>query len=102
MATTNILELAKQFPNVSITVNASDLVACCRTLIADSRQAYAEQIRQEQDEEFLTREQVCKMFSVASTTVWRWTKAGYLPAVGIGGKVRYRRSDCKKLLEQRG
>lgn len=43
------------------------------------------------EEQFLTREEVAKMFGVNLSTLWRWCKAGYLPCVHFGRKVKYPR-----------
>lgn len=53
----------------------------------------------EQPERYLTRKQVSEMLSVDISSLYRWNKSGYLRAVKIGGKVRYKLSDIQKLID---
>lgn len=50
-------------------------------------------------EELLTGQEVAKLFRVHLSTVLRWAKAGDLPAVKVGGVVRFRRSDIDRLVQ---
>jgi excisionase family DNA binding protein len=47
---------------------------------------------------YTTRE-VAEMFRVSSMTVYRWRDKGLLPCIKIGGTVRYRASDVKRLFD---
>lgn len=97
----NIFEIAERFPQMCITVNAGELARFGRELIDATRREFAEQIRQQTAAELLTREQVAQMFGVDVSTVFRWTQKEYLPAVNVGGAVRYRRGDCVALYESK-
>ena len=46
----------------------------------------------------LTTEQVCKILSVTSVTLWRWQKRGYLKSIRIGGLNRYYKSDIDRIM----
>lgn len=46
----------------------------------------------------LTTDQVCKLLSVTSVTIWRWGKQGYLKSIRVGGLNRFRRSDIDRIL----
>jgi excisionase family DNA binding protein len=50
--------------------------------------------------DLLTPAEVCAMFSVSRRTLPRWERAGILPAVRIGGTVRYRAEDVRALLQK--
>jgi excisionase family DNA binding protein len=52
-----------------------------------------------QEAEWLTRQQVAKMFQVSSITVKRWGEEGKLPVYHVGGSVRYKRSEVEDLPE---
>ncbi|MEA5139830.1 helix-turn-helix domain-containing protein [Arcicella rigui] len=43
--------------------------------------------------EYLTRDQVAKMFAVSTVTIWDWSRKGVLKAYRIGNKVRYLKSE---------
>lgn len=49
--------------------------------------------------EFLTRDQVRKLFNVDLSTVHNWTKKGKLQAYGISGRVYYKRSEVEQAIK---
>lgn len=48
--------------------------------------------------DYLTRQQVAKMFDVDISTVHNWRKSGKLKPLGMGSKVYFRRSDIEASL----
>jgi excisionase family DNA binding protein len=50
--------------------------------------------------DLLTPAEVCAIFSVSRRTLHRWERAGILPAVRIGGTVRYRAEDARALIQK--
>ena len=52
-------------------------------------------------ETYPSADKVAEMLSVSKPTLWRWEKSGYLIPVRIGGKVRYKMSDVKRILGER-
>ena len=53
-----------------------------------------------QQNEIITRDEVAKILGVSLTQVERFKSMGKLPYIKLAHKcVRYRRSDCEKLLE---
>ena len=101
----NIIELARQCPEVTISVKASDLVEMGKTLkdelLQDLRDVLPEATHREEDS-FLTREETMKKLGVSSTTLWRWKKCGYLVPVQLGAMDRYRISDINAILVKKG
>jgi hypothetical protein len=51
-----------------------------------------------QPAEYLTRQQVAKMFDVDLSTVHNWSKSGKLKPLGIGSRVYFLRSDIEACL----
>ncbi len=45
------------------------------------------------ENEFLTREGVCRLLSFNKTTLWKHTKSGKLKSYGIGNRVYYMRNE---------
>lgn len=99
----DIADISKKYPNLSITVNALDLERFGVELLNKARSQYeaeiAERIAAESDRALLTAKEVASYFSVSTRTITRWRKAGYLTPIFIGGITKYRRADCKRLLE---
>ena len=52
------------------------------------------------DDGFLTVAEVAELLKLNQQTVRNWIDAGYLPAVRIGRRVRVRRTDLDRLLEE--
>jgi excisionase family DNA binding protein len=45
------------------------------------------------ENEFLNRDEVCKLLSINKTSLWKHTKSGRLKSYGIGNRVLYKRSE---------
>jgi excisionase family DNA binding protein len=54
----------------------------------------------EPDEEFLTVAEVAEMLKLNQQTVRNWIDQGSLPALRVGRRVRIKRSDFDRILEQ--
>lgn len=52
------------------------------------------------EEQLLSREEVAGMLGVNLSTLWRWEKAGYLPCVHLGRKVKYPPSLIRLFVER--
>ena len=53
------------------------------------------------DDKILNVEQLAKFFGVSDQTIWRWCKAGKLPAYKIGAQWKIRQSDINKIINQK-
>lgn len=54
---------------------------------------------------YLSQSEVMEILSVSRKTLYRWRKSSYLPAIKIGGKIRYNIKEvnsfmCNTLLEK--
>lgn len=101
----NIIELATQCPDITISIKASDLLTAGRTL----KDEILEELRANQEdrpapaaEQLLSREETMEKFKISSATIWRWKKYGYLVPVKVGSMDRYRLSDINALLAKKG
>ena len=56
----------------------------------------------EQEEKFLTRDEVCDKLNVTKPTLWRWKRSGYLVPIKVGSRPLYKQSDIDKLVNQEG
>ena len=99
---TNILEIAKQYPQVSITVQAADLLALGSSIVTDTMERYKAEIeareRAEKEEKMLTAKEAGEILGVSSKTLYRWRRVGYIEGTTVGGVIKYRRSDCRAIL----
>ncbi|MEE0882253.1 MAG: helix-turn-helix domain-containing protein [Bacteroidales bacterium] len=94
----NIKELLTSATNVSLTISVADLHEFLLQIVNDNNMCK----EQATEETYLTREEVSTMLGgVTYPTLWRWDKTGYLSPTHMGRKVRYRKSDVIKILEDR-
>lgn len=49
--------------------------------------------QKEPENEFLTRDEVCKLLNLNKTSLWKHTKAGKLKSYGIGNRVLYKKCE---------
>ena len=101
-----IAELAREYPGVCITIQAADLLAFGEKLVADSmaaaRSAEAARIKEAEAEDLITAAEAQELFGVSAPTLWRWRKRGYLEAIPVGGRIKFHKADCKRILAKEG
>jgi excisionase family DNA binding protein len=95
----NIYDLLQSNSGVNITINAGQLIEAIDYCVNKTRKELEQQITDANTETYPSPNQVAKILDVNKTTLWRWHKQGYLTAIEVGGKRRYRMSDVKKILE---
>ena len=101
----DLVELARQFPDMSITVRLGDLMAANRKLLSqmrDEARREAERIAGVSDEqELIPRLVLAKRLHVDPSTLWDWARRNYLTPVKIGTKVYYRACDVDRVIEDK-
>lgn len=97
--TTNLIDAAKQCPNLIVSIKLSELVEANTLLIADAKRELEQLITDANTETYPSREKVMELLGVCEATLWRWQKNGYLVPLNVGGKRRYKMSDVKRILE---
>jgi excisionase family DNA binding protein len=55
----------------------------------------------DKDDKIMNVEQIAKFFGVSDQTIWRWCKAGKIPAFKIGAQWKIRRSDLNRIISQK-
>ena len=95
----DLIALAKECPNLQVSITLGELVEANTMLIADTKRELEQLITDQNTETYPSREKVMEMLGVCEATLWRWSKNGYLVPLNVGGKRRYRMSDVKRILE---
>lgn len=90
----NIQEMVKNGTNALFVVSGGDLKEFALALIAE---AAASKNEPQQEEKYLTTDEVCEILHVSSNTLWRWNKTGYLNSVKVGRTPMYKQSDIDNL-----
>lgn len=89
----DIMSLVKSGGLVSLQVTPDDLLHFAHTLISEARKEWEEELasahKEEPEEEYLSTEEVCKIFNVCQATLWDWHRKGYLCHVKWGSKNMY-------------
>lgn len=96
----SILDAAKANPDLIVSIKLGDLLEANELLLEKSKKDLKESLQQEQTETYPSKQKVASMLSVSVPTLWRWSKSGYLRPITVGGKIRYRMSDVKKILDK--
>ena len=95
----NLVQAAKECPDLVVSIKLSELVEANTLLIADTKRELEQLITDANTETYPSRGKVMEMLGVSEATLWRWAKNGYLVPLNVGGKRRYRMSDVKRILE---
>ena len=101
----NIIELATQCPDITLSIKASDLLEAGRIFkeeILDELKANQDERPAPSSDQLLSREETMEKFRISSATIWRWKKCGYLVPIKVGSMDRYRLSDINALLAKKG
>ena len=90
----SIKEIINTNPNIQLVISAADLKEFALELLAEREKSSAK------SDKYLTIPETAEKYGVSQSTLWRWSRLGYLPKVKLGGKSFYRESDIIKLMEQ--
>jgi hypothetical protein len=96
----NFFEFLSQNPNVNFTISANHLKEAIEFCVSKTRQDLEQQLTDAATETYPSPTQVAKILDVDKSTLWRWSKSGYLTPIEIGGKRRYKMSDINRLLQK--
>jgi len=99
---TNLLEFSKNYPNLNITVKLEELIEMVQYCILKTRKELEQLVTDANTETYPSSDKVAEILDVSKPTLWRWRKQNYLVPISIGGKIRYKMSDVKRLLGERG
>ena len=95
----NIVQLAKELPNLQVTITLAELVEGINLCIDETERRLEQKVADEKAETYLSRAKVVEMLDKSPATRYRWQKAGYLVPLNVGGSKRYRMSDVKRIIE---
>ncbi len=85
-------DILKIGANVSIMVNANDLKQFFQEIATTLAP------KQEEEEVYMTANQVCKYIGKVRSTLWTYEKRGYLMPLRVGNSLRYKKSEIDKLM----
>ena len=90
----SIKEIIDSNPNVQLVISAADLKEFALELLAEREKSSTK------SDKYLTIAETSEKYGVSQSTLWRWSKMGYLPKHKLGGKSFYRVSDILKLIDE--
>ena len=91
---------------MSITIPAADLLEFGKQLVADTmeaaRQEEAARIKEAEADEMLTAAEACEFLGITDATLYRWRKRGYISSQAVGGRIKFKKADCRRILNGGG
>lgn len=92
----NLLELVSHYPDLTISVKASDLITVNRQIFAEELEKLLAKSRDRPT--LVDRQDAMRQLDASSTTLWRFQKLGLLTPIRIGNKARYKQSEIDAIL----
>lgn len=93
----NVMEIAKNYPNVKFEVSGADLIEFGMELIEFAKK---EKNERKENEGTMSQRDAAKYLGKHVTTLIRWGKSGYLkPCSYVGTSPQYSIADLRKLKE---
>lgn len=102
MNTANLIELARECPDISVTVRLGDLMDAFRTMVSEVREEMEMKTAEDLTDRLVKRDETARILGVDTTTLWRWEKEDYLIPVRVGRSVKYRYSDIARIAGEKG
>lgn len=93
----SIYEFLNENSALNVTINAGQLTEIVDYAISKAK---AEFEAQQKTEIFLTRQETATKCKVNLTTLFRWSRSGYLCPVKVGKRVMYSQSSIDKILQK--
>ena len=90
----SIKQIIDSNANIQLVVSAADLKEFVLELLEEREKSSTKL------DKYLTIAETSEKYGVSQSTLYRWSRLGYLPKVKLGGKSFYRESDIIKLMEQ--
>jgi predicted DNA-binding transcriptional regulator AlpA len=91
----NIEELIKDNPNISITINGSDLIIFAENI---ANKAVNDAL-EKREEKLYTREEVLSILKISPATLWRWQKLDIIKVKKLGQRSYFTQSEIDRLLK---
>ena len=96
----SIQEIIQSGANVSITIGTNDLFQFANHLIRSTKEELENAILAKERETYVTTDEAKDQLRVDRSTLWRWSKTGYLIPIEVGGKRLYKQSDIDTILNK--
>ena len=102
----NILALAAEHPEITISLKLGDLNEFGQALIQEAIRNFEKRLidahEKEKSENAISSKKAMRILRVSQPTLWRWAHAGYLVPFKVGSKNRYRMSDIERIINEKG
>lgn len=93
---TDLMTLAKSHPDTTVTVKLKDLMRFHEDITADLEKRLLNKLVEiRKDDRYLSINQVCEIFSIDRSTLWKWQQKGLLVPFKAGTICRYKLSEIR-------
>lgn len=96
----SIQEIIQSGANVSITIGTNDLMQFANHLICSTKEELESTVLAKNQETYVTPDEAKVQLHVDRSTLWRWSKTGYLVPIEVGGKRFYKQSEIDAILNK--
>jgi len=76
-----------------VTVTTTQLQELISEGLKNELNQLRKELREEEKEKLLTREETAEALSIGLSTLSKWTSQGKIPSYGLGGRIYYKHSD---------
>lgn len=84
--------------NTIIQVSTNELTTLIQQCVTSAFQKTSKEVNTSSESEYLTRQEVAKLFKCKVHTVYKWTVQGKLKSYGIGSRVLYKAHEVNNAL----
>jgi hypothetical protein len=102
MYESRLMELADQYPNMTVAIKVSDLIQANRELARSVREEVETEVAErtaEIGERLIPKAEARVMLgNPDDSTLYRWAERGYLTRVKIGNKIYYTAASLRKII----
>ena len=98
---TDLMTLAKSHPDTTVTVKLKDLMRFHEDITADLEKRLLNKLVEiRKDDRYLSINQVCEIFSIDRSTLWKWQQKGLLVPFKAGTIWRYKLSEIRAMVNK--
>lgn len=101
----DLMELARDYPEMTVSIKLRDLLAANEALVRRVRREVEQEqarLNSQAGDYLITKADARRRLgSPDPSTLWRWERAGYLVPVRIGTKVFYKQADIAGIISRK-
>lgn len=90
-----MIDLINHAQSVNVSLSVEDLQNLIQQTVEETISALCESGKK--DVVWLSADQVCEKLGITRTTLWRWSREGYISGTKFGKRIRFAESDVNRV-----